>query len=134
MPFDRLVEHFYQGLDDLLPLAEGACTSIFVENMPFAFLPGVRELLDALDTYGDSSIGVVYDVANGHFVKEDIPSALRACASRLRAIHVSDTDQSVYKHATVGLGTVDFRVLPAVLERHRLHAQAHPRDHRLRSG
>ena len=116
MPYDQLLEHFYRGLDELLPLAEAACTSIFVENMPFAFLPSVRELLDALEAYGDSSIGVVYDVANGHFVKEDIPSALRACASRLRAIHLSDTDQTVYRHATVGLGTVDFRVLPPVLD------------------
>lgn len=115
MPFDRLVEHFYRALDELVPLAEAACTSIFVENMPFAFLPGIQELLNALDTYGDASIGVVYDVANGHFVKEDVPSALRACAPRLRAVHLSDTDQSVYKHAAVGLGTVDFRVLPKVL-------------------
>ena len=55
----------------------------------------------------------MYDVANGHFVKEDVPSALRACAPRLRAIHLSDTDQSVYKHAAVGLGTVDFGVFQA---------------------
>jgi sugar phosphate isomerase/epimerase len=115
MPLDRLIEYFYRALDELLPLAEAACTSIFVENMPFAFLPGIQELLNALDAYGDSSIGVVYDVANGHFIGEDVASALRACASRLRAIHLSDTDQSVYKHSAVGLGTVDFRALPRVL-------------------
>ena len=40
---------------------------------------------------------------------------LRACAARLRAIHLYDTDQAVYKHSAVGLGTVDFGVLPAVL-------------------
>ena len=115
MPTDRLVEHFYRALDELLPLARAAGISIFVENMPFAFLPGTKELLRTLDTYGDSTIGVVYDVANGHFVREDVSSALRACAPRLRAVHLSDTDQSVYKHAEVGLGTVDFSVLPKAL-------------------
>jgi len=115
MPIDRLVEHFYRALDELLPLAETTGTSIYVENMPFAFLPGIRELLNALEAYGDASIGVVYDVANGHFVKEDVSASLRACAARLRAIHLSDTDQAVYKHSAVGLGTVDFGVLPAVL-------------------
>jgi sugar phosphate isomerase/epimerase len=112
MPTERLVEHFYRALDELLPLARTAGTSIFVENMPFAFLPGIAELLRTLDEYGDSEVGVVYDVANGHFVREDVPSALRACAPRLRAVHLSDTNQSVYKHAAVGLGTVDFSVLP----------------------
>ena len=70
-----------QQFNELLPIAEAACTSIFVENMPFAFLPGVQELLNALDSYGDGSIGVVYDVANSHFVKEDVASALRAWAT-----------------------------------------------------
>lgn len=115
MPFDDLLDHFYDALDHLLPLAESACTSILVENMPFAFLPGVQDLLNALDAYGDASIGVVYDVANGHFIKEDMAEALRACAPRLRAIHLSDTGQDMYRHAEVGLGSVDFHALPGVL-------------------
>lgn len=115
MPREQLVGHFYRALDRLLPQARDAGTSIYVENMPFAFLPGIHDMLDVLDAYGDKGIGVVYDVANGHFVKEDIAAALRACAPRLRAVHLSDTDQSVYRHAAVGLGTVDFSMLPAAL-------------------
>ncbi|HZP86263.1 MAG TPA: sugar phosphate isomerase/epimerase family protein, partial [Burkholderiales bacterium] len=108
----KLIELFYQGLDELLPAAESAGTGIVVENMPFAFLPGAQELLDVLDEYdGNRRIGVVYDVANGHFIGEDTPAALEACAPRLRAVHLSDTDQSIYRHAAVGLGTVDFGVL-----------------------
>jgi len=116
LPFEDLINHFYNALDELLPVAESACTSIFVENMPVAFLPGMRDVVNALDAYGDASIGVVYDVANGHFIKEDIADALRACAPRLRAIHLSDTGQDSHRHAAVGLGSVDFHVLPDVLE------------------
>jgi sugar phosphate isomerase/epimerase len=85
--------------------------------MPFAFLPRARELLDVLDAYDAAHrIGVVYDVANGHFIGEDPAVALRACSSRLRAIHLSDTDRTVYRHAAIGSGTVNFAALPAVLE------------------
>lgn len=115
MPHDELVGHFYAALDDLLPLAESVCTSIFIENMPVAFLPRMDDLLNALDEYGDRGIGVVYDVANGHFIKEDIAKALRSCAPRLRAIHLSDTGQDVHRHAAIGLGSVDFHVLADVL-------------------
>ncbi|MBK9607832.1 MAG: sugar phosphate isomerase/epimerase [Betaproteobacteria bacterium] len=115
MPRSQLVEHFYRGLDRLLPLARDAGTAIYVENMPFAFAPGILDMLDVLTAYGNDGIGVVYDVANGHFMKEDIALALRACAPRLRAVHLSDTDQVAYRHAAVGLGTVDFSILPAAL-------------------
>ncbi len=116
MPRNKLVELFYKALDELVPLAANEGTTLLVENMPFAFLPRADELLDALDEYdGKRTIGVVYDVANGHFVGEDVAVTLKACAPRLRCIHLSDTDQTVYRHAAIGLGTVDFRPLPAVV-------------------
>jgi sugar phosphate isomerase/epimerase len=116
MPRPQMVEYFYQALTQLVPLAASQGTAVFIENMPFAFLPGIEELLVALDEYGDPGIGVVYDVANGHFIKEDIAKALRLCASRLQVVHLSDTSQTVYRHDAVGLGTVDFSVVPPVLE------------------
>jgi len=117
MPRERLVALFYQALDELLPVAESEGTAIWVENMPFAFLPHAQELLDVLDAYDPTRrIGIVYDVANGHFVDEDPAVALLACAPRVRAIHLSDTDQRVYRHAAVGTGTVSFAALPAVIE------------------
>ncbi|MCC7079952.1 MAG: TIM barrel protein [Burkholderiales bacterium] len=115
MPRDQLMELFYRALGELVPVAQNEGVAIFVENMPFAFLSGMHELLSALDAYGHRGIGVVYDVANGHFVKEDVASALTACAPRLRAIHLSDTDQVIYRHAPIGLGTVDFSALPGIL-------------------
>jgi deoxyribonuclease-4 len=115
MPKVQLMEHFYNALRQLVPLAESVGTAIFVENMPFAFLPGIDELWHAVEEFGDTRIGIVYDVANGHFVKEDVTAALRRCAPRLRVVHLSDTGQQVYRHDAVGLGTVDFRPVPRVL-------------------
>ncbi len=114
-PMEQLTGHFYAALDTLAPLAEKAGTALYVENMPFAFLPGIDALLAALDRYGNERIGVVYDVANGHFINEDIGAALRKCRRRLKIVHLSDTNQKVYRHDAVGLGTVDFASIPAVL-------------------
>lgn len=116
MPRQQMLDHFFRALDRLRPVAARHGTALFVENMPFAFLPRADELLTALDRYGAADIGVVYDVANGHFIKEDIGGALRACAPRLQVVHLSDTHQTVYRHDAVGLGTVDFMVIPPVLE------------------
>ncbi len=112
---ELLVEHFHSALAQLVPLAADHGTCILVENMPFGFLPHIGEMLAAIEAFGDERVGVVYDVANGHFVKEDPCEGLRACASRLKVVHVSDTGQSLYRHDAVGLGTVDFRPIPAVL-------------------
>jgi len=115
MPRERLLGHFYKALDVLEPLATKVGTALYVENMPFAFLPGIEALMQALDGYGNERIGVVYDVANGHFINEDIGAALKRCQSRVKIVHLSDTNQKVYKHDAVGLGTVDFAPIPGYL-------------------
>lgn len=112
----RMVEHFYRALDELLPWAADHGVPIYVENMPFAFLPRTNELLAVLDEYGHDGIGVVYDVANGHFVGEDIGEALRLCSRRLQVVHLSDTGRHLYRHDAVGLGSVDFAAIPVVLK------------------
>lgn len=116
MPRDELIGHFHAALEQLVPLAAGCGTAICVENMPFASLPRAVDVVQALDQFGDDRVGIVYDVANGHFIGEDIGAALRSCASRLRVVHVSDTSRTVYRHDAIGLGTVDFRSVPAVLQ------------------
>jgi len=116
MPRDSLMGHFHKALETLVPLAQKVGTRIVVENMPFAFLPGIDELMAALDRFGSPDVQVVYDVANGHFIKEDIVTGLRKAAPRLALVHLSDTGLSTYRHDAVGLGTVPFQVVPPVLE------------------
>jgi L-ribulose-5-phosphate 3-epimerase len=114
-PRERLTGYFFTALDELAPLAEKAGTALWVENMPFAFLPDVDGLMDALDRYGNGDIGIVYDIANGHFINEDIGDALRGCRKRLKLLHLSDTGRQHYRHDPVGLGTVQFCDVPPVL-------------------
>ncbi len=119
MPRQQLMGHFFAALDVLAPIAEKSGTQLVLENMPFTFLPKVEDILAALDEYGRPDVSVMYDVANGWFVKEDLGEALRACAGsgRLKLVHFSDTNQTLYRHDAVGLGTVPFAdVLPVLNE------------------
>jgi sugar phosphate isomerase/epimerase len=115
-PEEELLGHFFRALDELAPHAERVGTKLYVENMPFAFLPRADQLMAALGRYGDERIAVIYDVANGHFVGEDLAEALRRVSSRLTLVHLSDTPREVYRHSAVGQGSVPFAALPPVLE------------------
>lgn len=114
-PTERLVGYFYQALDELLPLAEKAGTELWVENMPFSFISDVDTLMNMLDQYGGDDVGFVYDVANGHFIGEDLSDGLRRVKDRLKLVHLSDTTQRIYRHDPVGAGDLDFAPLPATL-------------------
>lgn len=116
-PKEFLMECFFAGLNRLLPVADRAGVTLCVENMPFAFLPGAEALAEALDDYGSDSIGIVYDVANAHFIGEDIAAGLARVQRRLRIVHLSDTTQSTYKHDAVGLGDVPFNTVMPNLTR-----------------
>ncbi|WP_417670400.1 sugar phosphate isomerase/epimerase family protein [Roseibium sp.] len=111
----QLEGHFFSALDTLLPLADRLGVEIWVENMPFAFLPDASGLMASLERYGRSDLKVCYDAANAHFIGEDPVAGLREVASRLALVHLSDTTRNVYRHDAVGDGDLDFSALPAAL-------------------
>jgi L-ribulose-5-phosphate 3-epimerase len=106
MPRDRMISHFYRALDTLAPLARQVGTRLFIENMPFAFLPDAESLMKVVDGYGDDSIRVIYDVANAHFIGESPTLGLRRVRDRLSLVHFSDTTRQSYKHDAIGCGDV----------------------------
>ena len=112
---EELLEHFFAALDRLCPVAEGAGTALWVENIPFAFLPAIDDLMAALETYGNDAVRIVYDAANAYFIGEDLARGLERCRERLALVHLSDTGQRTYRHAPVGEGTVPFVELPSAL-------------------
>jgi L-ribulose-5-phosphate 3-epimerase len=114
-PAQELIGHFFAALDRLGPVAEAAGTALWVENMPFAFLPAIGELMDALKTYGNDAVRIVYDIANAHFIGEDFSDGLRQCRERLALVHLSDTGQRIYRHDPAGQGTVPFADVPRAL-------------------
>lgn len=114
-PRDELQGHFFRALDVLAPLAERSGTALWLENMPFAYLPAIDAMMTTLDTYGHDRIGIVYDVANAHFIGEDIAAGLQRCRTRLKLVHLSDTGRHAYRHDPIGTGTVPFAAIPAAL-------------------
>jgi sugar phosphate isomerase/epimerase len=111
----ELIGHFYAALDRLCPVAEKSGTALWVENMPFAFLPGIGELMDALAQYGNDALRIVYDIANAYFIGEDFADGLKACRERLALVHLSDTGRQHYRHDPVGCGSVPFAQVPRAL-------------------
>ena len=113
LPKARMTEYFHAALDRLVPLAARCGTEIWIENLPIAFLPDAASLTSALDHYANPSVGIVYDVANAVFHREDPVAGLER--ARLRLVHLSDTGHEVYRHDPVGSGVVPFAALPPVL-------------------
>ena len=109
-PPELLMGWFRDALDTLIPAAAKAGTRIVAENMPFGFLPRADQMMAALDDYGWDEVGVVYDVANAVFAREDPMEGLRRVKDRLELVHLSDTGLDAYRHDPVGRGVVDFAV------------------------
>ena len=114
-PAAELIGHFFAALDRLCPVAAASGTALWVENMPFAFLPASGQLMDALKQYGNDALRIVYDIANAYFIGEDFADGLRQCRARLALVHLSDTGRQIYRHDPVGLGTVPFAEVPRAL-------------------
>jgi L-ribulose-5-phosphate 3-epimerase len=116
MPRDRMISYFYRALDTLAPMARQAGIRLFIENMPFAFLPDAESLMKVVDGYGDDSIRVIYDVANAHFIGEAPTEGLRRVRDRLSLVHFSDTTRRSYRHDPLGCGDVALAGIASVLK------------------
>ena len=114
-PAAELIRHFFAALDRLCPVAAASGTALWVENMPFAYLPAIGGLMDTLTQYGNDAVRIVYDVANAYFIGEDFTAGLHYCRERLALVHLSDTGREVYRHDPVGLGSVPFADVPRAL-------------------
>jgi len=119
----ELVGYFFAALDRLCPVAQASGTALWVENMPFAYLPAIGGLMDTLTQYGNDAVRIVYDVANAYFIGEDFADGLRQCRERLALVHLSDTGRQVYRHDPVGLGSVPFAQVPRALAAVGYHAR-----------
>jgi L-ribulose-5-phosphate 3-epimerase len=126
-PAAELIGHFFAALDRLAPVAEASGTALWVENMPFAFLPAICELVDALKQYGNDKVRIVYDIANAYFIGENFADGLKQCRSRLALVHLSDTGRQLYRHDPVGLGTVPFAAVPPALAAAGYNAKSNPK-------
>jgi L-ribulose-5-phosphate 3-epimerase len=114
-PRERLTSYFLTALDRLAPVAERSGTALWVENMPFSFLPDAFSIMRVLDTFADPAIGVVYDLANAYFIHEDAEEGVKAVRRCLKLVHISDTPLEAYRHSPIGTGTLPIASIPRIL-------------------
>jgi sugar phosphate isomerase/epimerase len=110
-----LKDHFFAALDRLAPIAKSCGTALWIENVTVSFLPGIGGIMEALASYGNDDIRVVYDIANAYFIDEDFAEGLKTCRERLSLVHLSDTTRRVYRHDPVGAGDLPFAEVPPAL-------------------
>ena len=112
---EELMGYYFAALDRLCPVAAKSGTALWIENVPSTWIPTISGLMASLKRYGNDAVRIIYDIANAHFIAEDFVDGLRQCCSRLELIHLSDTNQQIFRHDPVGLGTVPFAEVPRAL-------------------
>lgn len=104
-----------ESLEVLTAHAELRGVRLLLENVPFSFMPRVDQLLAAIEAFPTDRVGIVYDVANAVYVGENPVEGLKAAASRIGLLHLSDTPLSAWRHDPVGCGVVPFQQIGAAL-------------------
>lgn len=104
-----LLGWFREGIEKLARRAETRGVRLLLENVPFAFLPLADDLMMAIEGLPVDSVGIIYDVANAVYCREDPCAGLTRVAERLHLVHLSDTPLETWRHDAIGRGVVPFR-------------------------
>jgi sugar phosphate isomerase/epimerase len=115
-PTPSMLEWFRAGLTHIAEQADKRRVEVLIENIPFAFLPDAQSLMAAIADFPAERVGIVYDVANAVFAREDPVEGLAIVAARLRLVHLSDTSLARWEHSAVGRGVVPFERVHRALE------------------
>jgi len=92
----------------VLRAAEGAGVKLLLENIPIGVFPTAAQMITFADRIGSSDVGICYDIANAHFIGEDVIAGVQAVKSRLGIVHLSDTHRDKWRHDPIGMGGCDF--------------------------
>ena len=114
-PREWMLRWFLGEMETIVAHAERRGVQLLLENIPFAFLPRADELMSAIAGFPADRVGIVYDVANAVYVREEPLAGIARVASRLRLVHLSDTTLEKWEHAPVGRGVVPFEPIAAKL-------------------
>ncbi len=115
-PAAMLEGNLRASLDHLLPLADRAGVELWLENIPYSFLPKAEGLAALIESIGHRRLGACYDVPNAVFARENPDDGLRRLHDHLRLVHFSDTGLDVWRHDRIGKGIVNFAGALAVMK------------------
>ncbi|NLS78753.1 MAG: sugar phosphate isomerase/epimerase [Chloroflexi bacterium] len=107
----------------LLPTADRAGVGLALENinegyaesrgMRRLYCAGTAELIDLVDGFRSSRVGICWDTGHAHIQRLDQGAAIRALGDRLKAVHIQDNDGRSDQHLLPYTGTIQW---PVVLE------------------
>lgn len=103
------------ALEETVRYAERAGVKVFLENVPMGVLPDAKSMVKWVQDFASPALSICYDLANAHFINEDLTEAIPLVVPYLDMLHMSDTGQKAWKHDPIGTGTVDFAAAAAAL-------------------
>jgi len=99
---------FSDAFVQVLAKAERAGMTLLLENIPIGVYSTAAQLIAFADMFDSPNVAICYDIANAHFIGEDVAAGVHAVKARLGIVHLSDTNRDKWRHDPVGQGSCDF--------------------------
>lgn len=103
-------------LEQLLPVAERLGVTLTVEAVPYGFIETAAQALAFAAETGMDDLKLTVDCANVFFAGSDPADDLRAAASAVAVVHISDTWRARWAHTQIGTAEVDLEAFAAAVE------------------
>jgi len=101
---------FYQGLEQVIPLAEELDVKLLVEPEPDLLLENSREFLDFIKDIQSPAVGINFDVGHFYCAGEDPGEAFETLFQWIGHVHLEDiAPDRTHNHLIAGHGAIRFR-------------------------
>jgi sugar phosphate isomerase/epimerase len=109
---------FYQGLEQVLPLAEALEVKVLVEPEPALLMERTSEFKPFIREIRSPAVGLNFDIGHFFCAGEDPAAALEELFAWVGHMHVEDIAASrAHRHLIAGLGAIDFAAVFSAMAR-----------------
>jgi sugar phosphate isomerase/epimerase len=109
---------FYDGLDQVVPVAEDLGIRLLVEPEPDLLMERTSEFIPFIKDLRSPSVGLNFDIGHFYCAGEDPSAAFEDLFQWVGHVHVEDiADTRVHNHLIAGHGAIDFLTVFSTMKR-----------------
>lgn len=104
------LEIFFDGINDVLPLAEKNNVKLLIEPEPNLLIEKSSQFLNFISKFDTKNLGLNFDIGHFFCVREDPAELIKQLRDYIYHIHLEDIAQSrLHKHLIPGKGAINFQ-------------------------
>lgn len=103
------IEHFENGINEVIPIAENLGISLLIEPEPELLIENSKQFINFIEKFDSKFLGLNFDIGHFFCVNESPEQLIIELKDYIKHVHLEDISKNrIHNHLIPGHGSIDF--------------------------